>query len=750
MPVCNYDYNPDNQKLRLNCLGCLFGSSIEDYEACMARVIDNILQVKRVSSIILAREREYEYSPEQTKMLVEIADVIEEAVRSRIVSLAGLGLEKCSILPSLVSKTQYIVLDLLRKDPIGAYVEIEREIRESNIALKKEMSVQNRRCYQAFREVALEVLKARLEKTGLIQSARPYIAGYHIGDRSAYRQIFNPMVRPNFMLTRYMITPPEKAKSIEKYKVGDFMVEIFRVHGSAEYFYYVLPPEFRLSDEKYTVLDAARRYMATHRPKTAEFVRSDRVRESFYNIGKDMIRETAEHMSIYLSSEELAQLASILARYTAGMGVLDVLIADEKIQDIYVNSPIDRQPIMISHADYEECKTNLIPTTDDAEGWATRLRIESGRPLDEANPVLDTDVEVPGGRARFCVITKSLSPMGLGFAIRRHRDKPWTMPLFMRSKMINPMAAGLLSFLVDGMVSILVAGGRGAGKTSMLSSLMLEMLPKTRQVVIQDTMELPIEQMIDLKYNIESLKSRSVLTMVQTEMSADEALRTSLRLGDSALIVGEIRSTEAKVLWEAMRIGALSNVVAGTIHGESPYGVYDRVVNDLGVPSTSFKATDIISICRSLRTADGLHRYRRMTEITEVRKGWEENPRKEGGFIPLMEYSAKEDTLKPTDTLVNGESEILNRIASNVKEWSGNWDTVWENIKLRAKIKKTVVEIAEKSNHMELLEADWTTKSNAFFHIFMEESIKESGVPDAARIYDKWLEWFKAAAKEKP
>jgi Flp pilus assembly CpaF family ATPase len=56
--------------------------------------------------------------------------------------------------------------------------------------------------------------------------------------------------------------------------------------------------------------------------------------------------------------------------------------------------------------------------------------------------------------------------------------------------------------------------------------------------------------------------------MVQTEMSADEALRTSLRLGDSALIVGEIRSHEVRTLWEAMRICALSNVVAGTIKSE--------------------------------------------------------------------------------------------------------------------------------------------------------------------------------------
>jgi type IV secretory pathway ATPase VirB11/archaellum biosynthesis ATPase len=384
---------------------------------------------------------------------------------------------------------------------------------------------------------------------------------------------------------------------------------------------------------------------------------------------------------------------------------------------------------------------------EDAEAWATRLRIQSGRPLDESNPVLDVDIAVPGGKARFAVITKTLSPEGLGFAIRRHRDKPWTLPLFMKAKTINSLAAGLLSFLIDGSVSMLVAGGRGSGKTSILSSLMLELLPKTRIVTIEDTLELPVSQLRDLHYNIEQLKSRSVITRVETEMPADEALRTALRLGDSALVVGEVRSVEAKALYEAMRVGALSNVVTGTIHGESAYGVYDRVVNDLEVPATSFKATDIIPICKSLRSSDGLHRFRRMTEITEIRKKWSEDPEREGGFVNLMEYSGKKDTLQPTDTFLNGESEVLNRIASYVKDWSGNWDGVWENINLRAKMKKTIVDVSDQTKNPELLEADWVVQSNIKFHLIEEEIRKEIGYGSPDRIYEEWLKWFKDRVK---
>ena len=120
-----------------------------------------------------------------------------------------------------------------------------------------------------------------------------------------------------------------------------------------------------------------------------------------------------------------------------------------------------------------------------------------------------------------------------------------------------------------------------------------------------------------------------------TEVDPAEALRTALRLGDSALVIGEVRSKEAKVLYEAMRIGALANVVAGTIHGASPYSIFDRVVNDLGVPRTSFKATDVIVVANPVRSADGLHRWRRVTQITEVRKHWEQDPLTENGFVDL-------------------------------------------------------------------------------------------------------------------
>ncbi|MBI2005327.1 MAG: hypothetical protein HYS80_01020, partial [Candidatus Aenigmarchaeota archaeon] len=154
-------------------------------------------------------------------------------------------------------------------------------------------------------------------------------------------------------------------------------------------------------------------------------------------------------------------------------------------------------------------------------------------------------------------------------------------------------------------------------------------------------------------------------------------------------------------------------------------------------------ALDLITICNQLKSPDGLHKFRRVTELTEVRKQWKNDPLDEGGFVNLMEYSAKEDKLKPTDTLIDGESQVLNEIARRVREWRGQWDAVWDNILLRTKIKETMVNFAANLGKDNILEAEHVVESNAMFHLISEQVRQEVGALDSKMIYDKWLEWFK-------
>jgi hypothetical protein len=277
---------------------------------------------------------------------------------------------------------------------------------------------------------------------------------------------------------------------------------------------------------------------------------------------------------------------------------------------------------------------------------------------------------------------------------------------------------------------------------------MLEIMPKFRIIAIEDTLELPTDALRKIGYDILRMKVRSAMLQTTTEVAADEGIRTSLRFGDSSLIIGEVRSQEAKALYEAMRVGALANLVAGTIHGASPYAVFDRVVNDLGVPVTSFKATDCILVANPVKSASGLKSWRRAVQLTEVRKHWTKDPLEEGGFVDLLKYNVEKDELEPSQELINGDSEIIKDIASGIRGWAGNWDAVYDNILLRGRIKQELVDISEKLKLPDLIEAKFNCMSNSAFYEISEKVRAEIGLPAGNRVFPLWQKWVRDEIKK--
>ena len=736
--------------LRINAEQCPFFPSIEDEELCMSVVIDNLIENPSVTTVVFNQKRDYEYDARQVSMLHEIAKIQRNLKKESNALLSHLSREHgggTRIGQRLLYELRNIMIHKLKRDPIGTFVQLKRTLRVEEIGIEQAGDRRLIRMHEQNSEI-LEHLIGLLEDTRLIQQAKPYLAGYHQGDRSPYRALFNPYIRPDFMFTRIMATVPTDSEEIDSYHVGDNYVSIFQKHDSTRPLYHITPPEFLLSEEKYELLDVARSIIAEHKPERSEFVDPTRTRQIFTNVGSDLLEELSSTMKITLRQKEIDKLTKILVRYTIGFGLVEVLLQDKNVQDITINSPMGNLPMFIVHQKYDDCSTNIIPTERDAQSWATKLRFASGRPLDEANPVLDTELIVPEARARVAVIGPPLNSSGLAYAFRRHRDKPWTLPLFIKNRMLTPLAAGVLSFLIDGARTFLVAGTRSAGKTSLLGAMMTEILRKHRIISIEDTLELPIASMKELKYNIQSMKVASAITSGTTEVHADEGIRTTLRMGDSCLIIGEVRSTEAKALYEAMRIGALANVVAGTIHGDSPYGVYDRIVNDLEVPKTSFKATDVILVANPVRSADYLNKQRRITQITEVTKEWEEDPLLEQGFRDLLTYNATTDKLEPSSELTNGDSQVIKNVAKNVKEWAGSWDAVWENIQLRAMIKEKTVQMADKAQAPWMLEAEFVVAGNEEFHKIASKINNEVGGYDNKRILREWESWLKLTFRE--
>ena len=754
----SYDFIKEGEDtiLRVDCEECTFFPSIEENPTVMEIVLRALAKEGTATKIVLAQKRDYEYDYEQTIQLVEIARIFRHIDKQRAETEATESANAHRITPQRYSLFSNITTRLLLRDPLGAFVELKRISRDEQRLIEQGIITQQELALLKNYYSLLNDTITSFENTKLIKKAQAFLPGYKLGDRTIYRTLFVPTVRPDFMFAKLMSSYPIGADEIDSYELRDkttgektgIDITIFRLPDTVQLMYHVMPPEFKLTSEKYDLLDLAKKKFEAHQPSRSEFLDPARLRETFTNLGTDLLLELAEQKGITLTKKELEDLTKILLRYTIGFGLIEVLLQDEQVQDITINSPVGKTPIFVVHNKYDECITNIYPTIPEANSWASKLRMISGRPLDEANPILDTELIIPGARSRLAAIYEPLNPTGLAFALRRHRDEPWTLAKFVSIGMMNALSAGIISFLIDGNRTLLVAGTRSSGKTSLLGAIMVELMRTRRIITIEDTLELPVSALRKLNYNVQSMKVASALTRGTQEVSADEGIRTTLRMGDSALIVGEVRSTEARALYEAMRVGALANIVAGTIHGDSPYGVFDRVVNDLEVPRTSFKATDIIIVANRVRSADGLKSMRKLTQITEVRKFWNEDPLREGGFVDLMKYDTKTESAEPTTDLLSGDSEIIKAIAGMVKEYAGNWDAVWDNIKLRTQIKQQLVDTAKELKLPAILEAPFVIASNDEFHRITEQVKEETGKIDTAKILRQWKEWLKTEAKK--
>ena len=232
-----------------------------------------------------------------------------------------------------------------------------------------------------------------------------------------------------------------------------------------------------------------------------------------------------------------------------------------------------------------------------------------------------------------------------------------------------------------------------------------------------------------LGYKLQSLFVRSTLGGT-SEMTADDALRVSLRLGESAIVLGEVRGREAKTLYEAMRSGSAGSSVLGTIHGNSPKSVFERIVYDLGIPAKAFNATDIVVICGLIRPGGGQRQVRRVTSIAEVAKAGGED----GEFRELLVYDEEKDALVETPDF-RSNSERLQAIAG---QWGIGYDDLLRAIETRAKVKHTLAEAGD-----DKLSAKWNALANAHYWQLVGSAEDRA---DYDAIYARWRQWFDARA----
>ncbi|MCQ2085391.1 MAG: type II/IV secretion system ATPase subunit [archaeon] len=459
--------------------------------------------------------------------------------------------------------------------------------------------------------------------------------------------------------------------------------------------------EYNLTPTEYRCSDAINSIIVDLIEKVREDYRKNGGRgDRFYIDSKtnDLLAGYSDRISVSCGGNAQAvedlnrRICDIVYRYTVGLGVFDILLSDPRLEDIYIDAPCDKNRIHVTLSGiagsnaHDRCRTNLIVEKREVQNLICHLKRLSGLPFTESNPVLETDMKLQDARAT--VIGYPLSPNGDAVAIRKHSSCPWTLTRLIANGTLDPYTAGLLSFLVQNRAAFLVCGARGAGKSSLLSALMFEFPVSQRILTIEDTLELPGEAMRKMGYKIQSMLIDERLTGTNLSRSND-ALRVSLRMGESAIILGEVRGEEAKTLYESMRTGRAGSSIMGTIHGDSAKSVYDRVVHDMGISPEAFMATDIIVTMGTVRDRVTGSQIRKVNE--------------------LVATSSRVGVFSDMSSAVNFKSPVMKRALASCGLTESE---ALEEIKARGEIRKLLAEKGKEDERY--LQPEWVNVANEY------------------------------------
>src|SRR3989344_2991898 len=359
----------------INYLGASFVPSISDSPGVMERTIDVLIENPNISRIVFVQQKNYNYDFKETGMLLELAQLYVYFIKQeKILSQEKLITSHQRFFSQRYNQV-FTFLFLLKKDPVAAYAEMKKMMIEANIFFDK-ISLEYKIDQKNY-ILLLEKIIGLLEKTKLIHAASSYLDSYQKGNREIYNKIFKADVIPNFTFTRLVFDLPDDAEIVDQYKIaeGDYdesFVTILRKKDEAKLIYNLVPPENSLGEEYGMLLNLARNVLIEHQPRAEEFTDTERTRQVFLNISRDLLQDLAGTKGITLNYSNLNKLARILIRHTIGFGLIEILLQDKKLQDIFINAPIPQTNIFVRHQDYDECITNILPSQEDADSWAAK------------------------------------------------------------------------------------------------------------------------------------------------------------------------------------------------------------------------------------------------------------------------------------------------------------------------------------------------------------------------------------------
>ena len=428
------------------------------------------------------------------------------------------------------------------------------------------------------------------------------------------------MIKPPYADT-WSIGDNKDIAVLEKYRTNHSRI-IIGDADDGEIEYNIMPNEYTYSLSLSDLVNDTISYVRDEYRKDGGRFNTNDVRrsaEEFLIKNRDIIDDAISGRCSF--EYAIRELCDVVVRYTIGLGIFELLLEDPRLEDIYIDAPCDKNRIYVTldnvsgYNTHMRCRTNLIASEREIRNLINTLMRDSGLPYCESSPVMETNM--CNNQARATIVGYPMSPNGDSVAIRKHSTTPWTLTKLIGNGTIDEHDAGLISFLVDNRCTFLVCGARGAGKSSLLSAMLFEMPIEQRILTIEDTLELPGDVMRSMGYKVQSMLIDERMNS-DVSKRADEALRVSLRLGESAIILGEVRGDEARTLYQSMRAGRAGSSIMGTIHGDSAKGVYERVVHDIGIPAESFMATDFLIVMGTRRERGTNRQTRKIVEFVST------------------------------------------------------------------------------------------------------------------------------------
>ena len=339
---------------------------------------------------------------------------------------------------------------------------------------------------------------------------------------------------------------------------------------------------------------------------------SSQARQAVAGIVKEIIAD----QRVPLNFDEQEKIQADLLDEVFGLGPLEPLLRDPKISDILVNN---KDHVFIEKGGLLQ----RVDTTfrDDRHLLQIIDRIVSrvGRRVDESSPMVDARL-ADGSRVN--AIIPPLALDGPSLSIRRFGTGPLAANQLVQLKSVSPEMMEVLASAVKARISILIAGGTGAGKTTFLNILSQYIPRNERLVTIEDAAELRLAQ-----ENIVRLETRPPNIEGQGAIKQRQLLVNCLRMRPDRIIMGEVRGEEAFDMLQAMNTGHEGSMT--TIHANTPRDAISRLESmvEMGNMNMSEKslrqqiASAITIVVQAARMSDGTRKVTSISEIT----GMEEN-----------------------------------------------------------------------------------------------------------------------------